>query len=223
MFSCSSGQKEAVKAPDLKGLSGFFTTFEKDMKNSTDSISQQDLVKSLSHLLRMDFGGSKYYPLEREALTKMINALASYQYAECILLNKSGVIIYSMYEDDMLSKKADYYPKSIGVIFNNVKSADRFILDGTAVLGSAGKKVILFGMAVNTKEGFQGVLISGIEAGKVMEYSGVRDLTVNGSGMIVLDGNTDNIAKPVSEIPEYSAKSKKESFSYRNISWDIFR
>lgn len=223
IFSCASGPKETVKAPDLKGLSGFFATFENDMKNSTASIAQQDLVKSLSHLLRMNAGGSKYYPLERDALTKMINELASYQYSECILINKSGVIIYSMYEDDMLAKRVEHYPKNIGIIYNNMKDADEFILDDAAVLSNSGKKIILFGMKIHTQEGFQGILISGIEIEKITGYGEIKETVVNSLGTVILDTKMDNISKQFADIPEYSTRTKKETFRFRNIVWDIFR
>jgi hypothetical protein len=223
IFSCAGVQKEKVKAPDLKGLTGFFTTFENDMKNSTSTIAKQDLIKSLTHLLRMASGGTKYYPLERDALTKMINELASYQYSECILLNKNGVIIYSMYEDDMLSKKADYYPKSIGIIHNNIKDSDGFILDDLAILGKEGKKALLFGMNINTAEGFQGILVAGIEIEKIIEYAEIKETVVNSAGIIMMDSSVDNLSKQFSEVPGISAKTKKETFSYRNIFWDIYQ
>ena len=67
-----------------------------------DVVMEEEIVKNLTHLHRMDYGGRKYYLLERENITKMIQAVTEGTYTDLILVNKKGIIIYTMNNDDIL-------------------------------------------------------------------------------------------------------------------------
>ena len=76
---------------DVNNLKDFFIRSELDVRNAGRVIVERDIVKNLSHLLRMDSGGKKYYILERENITRMIKSVTKGVYTDFIL--KIGLCI----------------------------------------------------------------------------------------------------------------------------------
>lgn len=88
----------------LKGLEAFFSLCESDARRACAVITERDLIKNLTHLHRMNEGGRRYYLLERENITEMIRAVTEGVYSDFILINRHGVIIYTMHNDDLFGK-----------------------------------------------------------------------------------------------------------------------
>ena len=65
---------------------------------------EHDIVKMLTHFLRMDGGGKKYYLLEREHISEMILAVPEGLYSDFILINRHGVVVYSRENDEIFGK-----------------------------------------------------------------------------------------------------------------------
>jgi hypothetical protein len=208
--------------PDLSALERFFTVFEKDMDNTSKVISEQELIKNLTHLQRMNLGGNKYYPLERESLTKMIRELASYEYSECVLINKSGMIIYSMVDDKLFSVKAETFTKHIGIIFNHAKKGTPYIFDTSVFPVLSGEHRILFGMPVIRNGDTEGVIIAALKASDAVKISGVSKSIVDSEGVIRLDANDAKILTQCEDCssPE-DLRKNYIPFNYRNLQWFI--
>ena len=88
-------------------LNQFFSACEKDIRSATDVIIKNDIIRTLTHLQRMNDGGRKYYLLERENLTSMIRAVTEGVYTDLILVNGHGTVIYTMTNDGIFGKSAE--------------------------------------------------------------------------------------------------------------------
>jgi hypothetical protein len=205
------------------GLQIFFETFDRDLKNSTRVIAEQDLVNNLTHLQKMGWGGSKYYPLEREALTKMLKELSSYTYAECILFNKSGTIIYSMVDDKLLSRHAASFSRDLGLLFNHSKEGKSYILETIEFPITSGNKVIFLSMPVMKNNEMQGLLVAGINAEMLSQYTSIKQTVLNNEGIVMFDPDKDIILTSCQTCPAVDAnKTQYLPFSYLNVVWYIY-
>ena len=89
-------------APDL--LSEFFSRCREDMGRASRVVIDEDIIKNLSHLHRMDSGGRKYYILERDAISHMLRSVTREIYTDFILINEAGTIIYTASNDSIFGK-----------------------------------------------------------------------------------------------------------------------
>ncbi len=99
--------------PQQNPLEKLLQQCEQDLHKAADVIIEKDLIENLTHLQRMNRGGGRYYALELESLSLMINQLVSQKYSECILVNGSGTIIYSMYNDAVFGKQASRLEQTV--------------------------------------------------------------------------------------------------------------
>ncbi|HQE58229.1 MAG TPA: hypothetical protein PLA54_03440, partial [Spirochaetota bacterium] len=103
LFSFLSCAKTEIRqSPSFDRLSSLMSETFNSLSNASERISSKNLIKNLSHLNRMNYGGSHYYPLEREAITEIITSLSFSDFSECILMNAEGKIIYTMKDDEIL-------------------------------------------------------------------------------------------------------------------------
>jgi hypothetical protein len=215
MLSFSCGRKQTVTDEPVKEspAENFFSIFEKDLNNTAAVISNNELIKNLTHLQRMDFGGSHYYPLEREALTKMIQSLSSYTYADCILINRAGTIIYTMYENRLLSKHAESFPNSFAMLFRHAKENEPWILDVAEFPEMAGSPRLLFAVPVARGSHVEGVLVAAMSAADIAVTLKLKDRVVDRTGTIRL---TPDSAELFSVLPEFA--SQEETIARREVS-----
>ncbi|MBP7604034.1 MAG: hypothetical protein KBA15_08910 [Spirochaetes bacterium] len=105
---CCSVKKETPvrrEASPLEGrLAEFFNLCARDASSGARVVEKHDIVKMLTHFLRMDGGGKKYYLLEREHISEMILAVTEGLYSDFILINRHGVVVYSRENDEIFGK-----------------------------------------------------------------------------------------------------------------------
>ena len=80
-------------------LADFFSRCEQDIERAGQVVVQEDIIKNLTHLHRMDSGGRKYYILERDAISRMIHSVTQDIYSDFIIINDNGTIIYTAHND----------------------------------------------------------------------------------------------------------------------------
>ncbi len=184
LFSCSvqksivkNTQPEIEKVPEPQKESvvdysavttQFFKTCENDIDASSKIISEKELIKSLSHLNRMGSGGAHYYLLEKKAITKMLNELASYTYSDCYLIDQKGKIVYSMYNDEVLGKKVTSYKLSplMPMYFDGVKNISH-IIDVTKFPVMSESYDVYFSRPVKKNGEMHGVLVTAVDIGNL--------------------------------------------------------
>jgi len=106
-FCCSVKKETGALREEYsmeRGLMRFFALCERDAAGGVGVVERHDIVKMLTHFLRMDGGGKKYYLLEREHISEMILAVTEGLYSDFILINRHGVVVYSRENDDIFGK-----------------------------------------------------------------------------------------------------------------------
>jgi hypothetical protein len=216
LFSCGTTYT-SVKGPesisDVEPMRKFFAAFEKDMVNTAQVIAQQELVKTLTHLQNMNSGGKKYYLLERESLTKMIQELSSYDYAECILLNHSGTVIYSMKEDSIFAKNAVSFAASLGILYKNGKDGP-YLLDSNEYPVLSGRYVVFF--AIPVPDDVDGVLLAAVAAESIATIAGIKGSFVDQNGFIRVSADPSKI---MTSSVRFRGKDSEKVFRYHNLEW----
>ncbi|MBN1531127.1 MAG: hypothetical protein JXA20_00555 [Spirochaetes bacterium] len=99
----------AAVGPVLQGdpsgrIDSFLGLCEADLRSARKVIEDNGIIKNLTHLQYMNAGGSKYYLLERENISKMITSVTAGIYSDYILINKKGTVIYTKENDSIFAK-----------------------------------------------------------------------------------------------------------------------
>ncbi|MFW5808465.1 MAG: cache domain-containing protein [Spirochaetota bacterium] len=141
----------------------FLSRCEHDINASSQIISEKRLIKSLSHLNHMGSGGTYYYLLEKDAITRMLQKLASYTYSECYLIDTSGRIVYTMYNDDLIGRKVSQFQTSplMPMYVNGMKNKS-MIIDVTEFPALSRNYDVYFSRPVGSDGNRQGVLITAV-------------------------------------------------------------
>jgi hypothetical protein len=104
LFLASCATAPGPGRVDIISLKNLLMVCESDLKQAGKVIVERDLVKHLAHLQRMDDGGSKYYLLEREGITAMIQSVTEGVYADFILVSEDGRVIYAMTDNGLFAR-----------------------------------------------------------------------------------------------------------------------
>jgi hypothetical protein len=183
-FSCSS-QPVIVDAPqsgDIYKLEKFFLRSETDSVNAGAVLEKYKIIQHLTHLRRMDTGGKKYYLLEKDDITKMINSVTEGIYLDYILINKHGDIIYTNKNKSLFGSNVNSgfeasplykcFMNRTGVYFGDVS----YITPSSSIFS------LYISSPVYVEGNFHGVLILQVDTKKI---SGILD---NGTEVFSRDG-----------------------------------
>ena len=222
MSGCS--KEQIVTGPVKDPVTKYFETFHHDMAETVKVIAEQELVKNLTHLQRMNYGGNKYYPLEREALTKMIRSLSSYPYAECILANASGMIIYSMVEDRFFSHNTEGFRTNIAPAFTQARTGNPYIVDVAEYPAKSGVFRLWYAMPVFRHGKVEGVLIAAMDTVEIQKATGVKGEILDAQGYIRVSCDLTRMVQNVNDelVSQIKAENLPPSWikvSHYNLAW----
>jgi hypothetical protein len=114
----------------------------------------------------MDSGGQKYYLLEKQDITEMINSVTEGIYLNYILINKIGDIVYSKNDDDLfglnINKENDSTP--IKKCFSNRGGIYFEDITNTVPLS---ENSLFISSPVYVEDDFHGVLILQVDVKKI--------------------------------------------------------
>ncbi len=216
-ISCQRQQKVHIEKDKI---TAFLNSCEKNIENAAKVIAEKELIKSLTHLQRMNTGGKKYYPLEREALTKMIKALSTYKYSDCFLINKYGIIIYTMYNDDIFAKSIKSFTKTpIHDLFYSGKNRKKAIADVNKLTINSTNYNIFFSTPVVVDSEIRGVFIISINIAYIKKLLPLNISITDQKGLYRLHPSENLI---LSENKLFSDKKMKKLFihyNYKNLNW----
>jgi hypothetical protein len=102
-LSCAT-EGPALRLDPAGKIDSFLALCETDLKSARRVIDENDIIKNLTHLQYMNAGGSKYYLLERENISKMINSVTAGIYRDYVLINSKGTVIYTRSDDTIFAK-----------------------------------------------------------------------------------------------------------------------
>jgi hypothetical protein len=241
LSACSTQKPKQEPAPlreKSDPLTELFRLCESDLERASDVIVEKDIVKNLSHLQRMNAGGKHYYLLERENISGMINAVTRGMYADYVLVNRSGAVIYTRDNNDIFSKnvRAAGEASALKVCYDN-RDRRIFLSDVTRLSSFEGKEIVLASRMVSGKESFPGILILEIDIDRILEAlePGSFIIGMDGNYRITRDRSRINTPFPFFSEIDRNALSEKDGmvipgrriwgriFNFHNLSWIVLR
>jgi len=230
---------EIIKPDDMNILERFFKRSESDSIKAGNVLQKHKIIQHLTHLRKMDSGGKKYYLLEKDDITKMINSVTEGIYLDYIMINKNGDIIYTNRNDDLFGTNIyKGYEKTplqkcflsrTGVFFEDVS----FIAPSSKIYS------LYLSSPVYVEGNFHGVLILQVDIKKISEILDpeIEILSRDGvirvspfeerifskySGIAVIDmKNLDSNGETFLEYAE--GKLRFSKFKFKEIDWIIMK
>lgn len=245
LMSCASPEKQVNQpviikpAFDLSTLEGFFKTTEADALRAKQVVEKNKIIFNLTHLKLMNTGGRKYYLLERENITEMINAVTEGIYLDYILINRSGDIIYTRTDENIFGSNINTgfedtpirkcYTSRDAVHFEDVSA----MTTASSILG------LYVSVPIVSEDGFQGTLILQIDIDRINHFFDEKTDIISREGLIRVTADRKRILSQyygftAIDIPSLDrdsswsdnssgARTDYSIFKYKNISWIIAR
>ena len=220
-------------------LHSFFKYVKFDLDNYGEIAIQEDLVKFLSHFQNMDSGGKRYYLIERENISKMIESAIQQIYSDYILLDAKGNIIYSKSNNTIFASNIGKRVTD-SFLLQNLLSNDfkYYITNPLRIEGYPSKKVILVCKKILCSETFPGFAVLQIDVDKINLLLKKNEFILAHNGTCLFANeiqNTDKIYKYFSHLEIDNLESSKYnaaeinkkltliygSFSTENINWIV--
>lgn len=226
-------------SPGIKpdSLINFFRVCEIDIHNAIRVIVERDIVKNLTHLQRMNYGGRKYYLLEREAISAMIKAVTRGLYEDFILINRHGTVIYSMVNDAIFAKRVKGFLADTPLYDCFVNTGeDIYIKDISESAILSENPNLLISSAVVKEKSRHGIFILQIDIKKIEAVMGDNTAIIDSSGIYRVSKEREKIFNP---FPYFDKMRLNESgyrasplraegkiysyypFTFKNLSWII--
>lgn len=102
VLSCSTTE---TSKSEQRLIASLFSPYIHDMGKAVDIIQKHELIANLTHLMNMDNGGRKYYLLEYEHISEMIDNVTQQLYDDLLIINNSFTIVYSMKNIDFYGRR----------------------------------------------------------------------------------------------------------------------
>jgi len=239
-LSCASPEKQVSIPPvmfDLSTLEGFFKTAESDAVKAKQVVEKDKIIFNLTHLKLMNTGGRKYYLLERENITEMINAVTEGIYLDYILINRSGDIIYTRIDDSIFGSNINkgFEDTSLRRCY---LSREMVHFEDVSAMSTASSILGLYvSVPIISEEGFQGTLILQIDIDRINRLFDEKTDIISREGLIRVTADRTRIlsqyygfkAIDIPSLDRDSSWSDDSSgsrtdysvFKYKNISWII--
>ena len=243
LAGCTSKQTpentEKPQIADINDLYNFFKTCNTDIQKAVKVISDNKMIGMLTHLKRMDMEGKKYYLLERENLTSMIKSVTNGTYSDLILINSSGVIIYTMINDEIFGKSINSHLKDTALknCFSKSSESGFHIEDVTIFPPNYGTPKIFVSFPDKQDDFTKGVFIIQIDMTIISSAYKTIHAIIGKDGRYRLDKNSDNILQQCDFLEKINIDNLNNlsnqtirlenniynyyPFSYNNLDWII--
>jgi hypothetical protein len=183
-LSCSSKPVivDLPQSGNIDNLKKFFIRSEADSVKAGAVLEKYKIIQHLTHLRRMDSGGKKYYLLEKDDITKMINSVTEGIYLDYILINKHGDIIYTNKNESLFGSNVNSGFETSPLYKCFMNRTEVFFGDVSFITPSSSIYSLYISSPVYVEGSFHGVLILQVDTKKI---SGVLD---NGTEIFSRDG-----------------------------------
>lgn len=242
--SCSAPTvKVEIKKPEqdanLSSLEKFFKRSESDSLRAGQVIEKHNIIQQLTHLRLMDTGGKKFYLLERENITEMINSVTEGIYLDYVLINKHGDIIYTRKNDSLFGTNVNegYEDTPLKKCF--VMRRGVYFEDVSLITPGSTTYSLYVSSPVYVQQNFHGILVLQIDISKINEILEKDTDVINRNGIIKIAADYTRIN---SQIPDYSSLNLDEvdrvgklriikgtddidlkSFNFNSIQWILVK
>lgn len=240
LLSCGTRPvKVEEKSGDIGKLERFFKRSENDSIRAGKVIEKHKIIQHLTHLWTMDRGGKKYYLLEKDDITEMINSVTEGVYLDYILINKNGIIIYTRRNDALFGVNVNNGIESVPLKDCFINKGEVFFEDNAFLAPSSKVYSLYVSSPVYVENNFHGVLILLVDIKKISEIlepgtevfsrDGIFRVTASEeklfsrySGFEKVDFKTiDSAGMIIQDQPE--GKIKFSKFSYKEINWILMK
>ena len=220
-------------------LEKFFQRSESDTARAGAVIQKHNIIQQLTHLKLMDRGGTKFYLLERENITEMINAVTEGIYLDYILINRHGDIIYTKSNDSIFGTNVNegYEATPLRNCFAN---RGEIYFEDVSLITPASKTYSLYvSSPVYVQNSFHGILVMQIDISKVHELLEKETDVINREGLIKVASDSARINSQIGNYSDFNLSEIKETgssrinaageelslkaFNFRSISWIIVK
>ncbi len=189
--SCSS---VPARHGSLPALETFFRRCEADLENAKRIIIERDMVKTLSHLQRMDGGGRKYYLLERESITALILSVTEGVYSDFVLADARGRIIYTGANDEIFSRSvASLKDTSLAPSLHLPDDAGVRITGPGEIAGGRGARYLAVSSPVSGGNTMPGTFTLLVNAERIGELAGGDTAILDSRGYYITGGKGDGV------------------------------
>lgn len=242
--SCSAPKvKVEVKKPgndaNISSLEKFFSRSEADSVRAGEVIEKHNIIQQLTHLKLMDTGGRKYYLLERENITEMINSVTEGIYLDYVLINRHGEIIYTRSNDSLFGTNVNegYEDTPLKKCFAMRRGV--YFEDVSLITPSATTYSLYVSSPVYVQQNFHGILVLQIDISKINAILEKDTDVINRQGVIKIAADYSRIN---SQIAGYSTLNIDEvdrlgklrivtdaddidlkSFNFNSIQWILVK
>ncbi len=231
--------KKVEPDTNLSNLEKFFIRSESDSLRAGKVIEKYNIIQQLTHLKLMDRGGKKFYLLERENITEMINSVTEGIYLDYVLVNKHGEIIYTKNNNSLFATNVNegYEDTPLKKCFAMKKGV--YFEDVSLITPTAGTYSLYVSAPVYVQQNFHGILILQIDISKINALLEKDTDVINREGIVKI---TSDSAKINSKIVNYSNINLDEMdkkgilsmdtateemeikpFNFKSISWIIVK
>lgn len=210
---------------------------EKDARNAGNVIIEEDMIRMLTHFKRATYNGRRYYLLEKENITRMIDAVTENIYDDYIIINQHGTILYTRNDTDIFWKNVvrQIQNRPYHVPFEN-RDQEIFISDVMERTEGSGSHVILISRRLGGNSTMPGLMVLQLDVSHIKEALNERMDLVGVDGRYRLDGPSsrtgflspltyEEIAKVRSNTDNSFHKIHEfiyvKNFSYRTVQWLI--
>jgi len=159
--------EENVRVED-DNFESFLKRCELDSIKACNVIKKHRIIQHLTHLRTMDAGGQKYYLLEKQDITEMINSVTEGIYLNYILINKIGEIVYSKNDDDLFGLNINKENDST-LIKKCFSNRGGIYFEDIANSAHLSKNILFISSPVYIEDDFHGVLILQVDVKKIKD------------------------------------------------------
>ncbi len=231
--------KVAVQDTNIPSLEKFFKRSEGDSIRAGQVIEKHNIVQQLTHLRLMDKGGKKYYLLERENITEMINAVTEGIYLDYVIINKHGDIIYTKKNDSLFGTNVNegYEETPLKKCFSMRRGV--YFEDISLITPGAKTYSLYVSSPVYVQQNFHGILVMLIDISKISEILEKNTDVVNSKGVIKITDDysrinsmiNENIGLNINDAVRDGAANMETSneeidlktFNFNSISWILVK
>lgn len=230
-----SSNRDIQNLMDVKNLQAFFTRSDHDAQMAMQVIEKHRIIQHLTHLKKMNSGGRKYYLLEKDSITEMIQSVTRGIYLDYMLINRNGEIVYSRSNDDLFGQDVNigYESTPLKRCFS-MKERETYFDDVSTITPGSSIYSLFVSKPVYIDNSFHGVLILQVDIQKIAELLEHGTDIISKEGIVRVTGDNTPILSHHISFPVLKAQAKTEGFfkdgtsiihfepfKFRNISWIV--
>lgn len=228
---------EVIKSGYTDKLEIFFKRTENDSVKAGNVLEKYKIIQHLTHLRKMDSGGKKYYLLEKDDITRMINSVTEGIYLDYILINKNGDIIYTNNNDDIFGTNVNtgYEESPLQKCFINRTGV--YFEDISYMAPSSKIYSLYISTPVYVEGNYHGVLILQVEIKKIIELLEKGAEILSRDGIIRVTPDTGRVfsrfnffekidmealdKSGVTELNNSNGRFRLYRFRFKEINWIV--